>query len=140
MVYEEKIYPKILVLGDGLLGSEIIKQTGWDYLSHKKDDIDVLDKYDTFIEKLLDIKPDIIINCIGYTDTYNNEKQLHWDLNYLFVVNLSNFCNTNDIKLVISQQIIYMQIVRGITLKKTFLFIKKLGMVILNYYQMHMFN
>jgi hypothetical protein len=28
---------KVLVLGDGLLGNEIIKQTNWDYLSRKKD-------------------------------------------------------------------------------------------------------
>ena len=27
---------KILVLGDGLLGSELVKQTGWDYVSRKK--------------------------------------------------------------------------------------------------------
>ena len=25
----------VLVLGDGLLGSEIVKQTGWDYISRK---------------------------------------------------------------------------------------------------------
>ena len=29
----------ILVLGDGLLGSEIINQTKWDYMSRKKDGI-----------------------------------------------------------------------------------------------------
>ena len=34
---------KVLILGDGLLGSEIKKQTGWDYVSRKKDGIDVLD-------------------------------------------------------------------------------------------------
>ena len=34
---------EVLVLGDGLLGSEIIKQTGWDYLSHSKDGIDVVE-------------------------------------------------------------------------------------------------
>ena len=26
---------KVLVLGDGLLGSEIVKQTNWDYISRK---------------------------------------------------------------------------------------------------------
>ena len=30
---------KILVLGDGLLGSEMVKQSGWDYVSRKKDNI-----------------------------------------------------------------------------------------------------
>ena len=34
---------KVLILGDGLLGSEIGKQTEWDYISRKKDGIDVLD-------------------------------------------------------------------------------------------------
>ena len=28
---------KALILGDGLLGSELHKQTGWDYISRKKD-------------------------------------------------------------------------------------------------------
>ena len=32
---------KIVVLGDGLLGSEIVKQTGWDYISRKKDGFDI---------------------------------------------------------------------------------------------------
>ena len=27
---------KVLVLGDGLLGSELVKQTGWEYVSRKK--------------------------------------------------------------------------------------------------------
>ena len=31
---------RVLIIGDGLLGSEIIKQTGWDYISRKKDQID----------------------------------------------------------------------------------------------------
>jgi hypothetical protein len=29
----------VLIIGDGLLGSEIIKQTGSDYISRKKDRI-----------------------------------------------------------------------------------------------------
>ena len=28
---------RVVVLGDGLLGSEIVKQTGWDIISRKKD-------------------------------------------------------------------------------------------------------
>lgn len=31
---EKNIKP--LVLGDGLLGTELVKQTGWDYISRKK--------------------------------------------------------------------------------------------------------
>jgi len=34
---------KVLVLGNGKLGQEIINQTGWDYLSRNKDNINVLD-------------------------------------------------------------------------------------------------
>ena len=37
--------PKVLVLGDGLLGSEIIKQTGWEYLSLDKDGWDVVSDF-----------------------------------------------------------------------------------------------
>ena len=32
---------KILILGNGLLGSEIQKQTGWDLISRKKDGFDI---------------------------------------------------------------------------------------------------
>ena len=32
---------KIVVLGDGLLGKEIINQTGWDYYSRKKDNLNI---------------------------------------------------------------------------------------------------
>ena len=31
----------ILILGDGLLGSEIIKQSNWEYISRSKDNFDV---------------------------------------------------------------------------------------------------
>jgi dTDP-4-dehydrorhamnose reductase len=31
---------KVLVLGDGKLGSEIINQTNWNYISRKKDGFD----------------------------------------------------------------------------------------------------
>ena len=34
---------KVLVLGDGLLGSEIVRQTNWDCISRKKDGFDIND-------------------------------------------------------------------------------------------------
>ena len=34
---------KTLILGDGLLGSEIYNQTNWDFISRKKDNIDISD-------------------------------------------------------------------------------------------------
>lgn len=97
---------KVLVLGDGLLGSEIVKQTGWDYLSNKKDGIDAND-----IRSIATlIPPDVttIINCIGNTDTYSDEREDHWNINYKFVVTLYNYCREKNIKLVhISTDYIY---------------------------------
>ena len=83
---------KILILGDGLLGSELVKQTGWDYTS-RKTGFDINNISFTF-------KPEIIINCIAHIDTYSNNKDKHWEINYKFVSNLVDYCNLNDIKLV----------------------------------------
>ena len=41
MKTEEVMEKKILILGDGLLAKELIKQTGWDYISRKKDGFDI---------------------------------------------------------------------------------------------------
>jgi dTDP-4-dehydrorhamnose reductase len=99
---------KVLVLGDGLLGSEIIKQTGWEYLSQSKDEIDVVDDFYGLIEKIDDMNPDVLVNCIGYTNTYDPEREKHWEINYKFVVFLVQFCDSRDIKLVhISTDYIY---------------------------------
>jgi dTDP-4-dehydrorhamnose reductase len=104
-------YPNVLVLGDGLLGSHIISQTGWDYLCESKDDIDVVSDFDDLMVKIDDIEPDIIVNCIGYTNTYGDsigDKKRHWDVNYGFVVNLVDFCDSRDYDLVhISTDYIY---------------------------------
>ena len=59
---------KVLVLGDGLLGSEIVKQTNWDYISRKKDGFDIT-KNDFNFDGY-----DVIINCIAFTNTYSNDK------------------------------------------------------------------
>jgi dTDP-4-dehydrorhamnose reductase len=99
---------KILILGDGHLGWEMIKQTGWEYLSKNKDEIDVVDDLMGLIEKIDDINPDVIVNCIGYTNTYDPEREKHWKINYEFVVNLVDYCGTRNIKLVhISTDYIY---------------------------------
>jgi dTDP-4-dehydrorhamnose reductase len=106
--YANQGYPNVLVLGDGLLGSHIISQTGWDYLSMDKDGIDVLDDFGLIAALIDDIEPDIIVNCIGWTDTYSNEKLMHWNVNYVFVVNLVDFCDSRDYDLVhISTDYIY---------------------------------
>ena len=32
---------KVLILGDGLLGSELVKKTGWDCVSRKNNEFDI---------------------------------------------------------------------------------------------------
>jgi nucleoside-diphosphate-sugar epimerase len=95
----------VLVLGDGLLGSEIVKQTGWNYISRKKDGFDICSSdYQWFNLHTYDI----IINCIAFTDTYSGNKEEHWDINYKSVIHLSNFCETFNVKLVhISSDYVY---------------------------------
>jgi dTDP-4-dehydrorhamnose reductase len=92
---------KVLVLGDGLLGSEIIKQTNWDFISRKTGfDINNLD--------VIDNSYNVILNCIAHTDTYSKEKEKHWEVNCVFVKNLIEFCNQKNIKLVhISTDYVY---------------------------------
>jgi len=90
---------KVLILGDGLLGSEIIKQTDWEYISTQREGIDVT-KEDTLMYRIDDFDPDVVVNCIGYTNTYDKEREKHWKVNYEFVVNLVDFCDSRDIKLV----------------------------------------
>ena len=94
-----------LVLGDGLLGSEIRKQTNWDYLSRKKDNID-FNNPGTFFGKLRDY--DVVINCIANTNTYSKDKDPHWETNYKSVSRLCDFLYGEKIKLVhISTDYVY---------------------------------
>ena len=66
---------KVLILGDGLLGSELQSQSGFDIISRSVDGFDICDT-DTYY-KLTNIDHgvvqympyDIIINTIGHTDT-----------------------------------------------------------------------
>lgn len=104
----------ILVLGDGLLGSELVAQTGWDYISRKKDGFDITNPstfnllLDTFEGMAQKSKYNTIINCIANTDTYSQDRQTHWDINYKGVANLVDFCNQWGIKLVhISTEFVY---------------------------------
>lgn len=98
---------KVLVLGDGLLGSEIVKQTGWDYISRKNDRFDIRAIESSYHSFGLN-RYNVIINCIAFTDTYSTNKELHWDVNYKGVITLSDYCKSNDIKLVhISTDYIY---------------------------------
>lgn len=104
---------KVLVLGDGLLGWEIIQQTNWNFLSRKKDNIDVT-KFKNWSNLLFGY--DVVVNCIAHTDTYSKEKEIHWEVNYRFVEKLTKFCNKKEIKLVhISTDYIYTNSVENAT-------------------------
>ena len=93
---------KVLVLGDGLLGSEIIKQTDWDFISRKKDGFDITSSKFNFIGY------DVVVNCIANTNTYSNDRDLNWNTNYKSVANLVDYCNEHNIKLVhISTDYVY---------------------------------
>jgi dTDP-4-dehydrorhamnose reductase len=96
---------KVLVLGDGRLGQEIINQTGWDFLSRKKDNIDV-NTFDDWVWKLQGY--DVILNCIANTNTYSDDHKLMADTNFKFVLDLVSECNKRSIKLIhISTDYVY---------------------------------
>jgi len=106
---------KVLVLGDGKLGSEIVKQTGWKYISRKKDGFDITNPHD-YVEHFLKVfdgvaakrKYDVIVNCIANTDTYSEDKQTMFETNFEAVADLSDFCKSCGIKLVhISTDYVY---------------------------------
>ena len=92
---------KVLVLGDGLLGSEIVRQTGWDFTSRKTGfNINDLNS--------INGNPEIILNCIANTNTYSLDKEEHWRVNCIFLKNLIEYCNVKKIKLVhISTDYVY---------------------------------
>lgn len=87
----------IVVLGDGLLGSEIVNQTSWHYISRKKDGFDIINIAHF---NLIPENTTTLINCIANTDSYSLDKETHWDVNYKGVHNLIQFCNEHKIKFV----------------------------------------
>jgi len=111
---------RVLIIGDGLLGTELHKQTGWDLISRKKDNIDI-NNPGSYIEYLLDfiddsyhgrlgyaVNYDTIINCTAYTDSYSSDPSNHLAVNYNAVGKLVDVCNKYVIKLVhISTEFVY---------------------------------
>jgi len=96
---------KVLVLGDGLLGSELVKQTGWDCASRKLTGLDITKYFD--LERLI-LKYDTVVNCIANTDSYLNDKKSHFEVNYDFVETLCSITFPERIKLVhISTEFVY---------------------------------
>lgn len=101
------MYPRICILGDGLLGRYMHEYTGWDYISRAKDGFDITrpDNWDQyFIGSAHGVafynKYDVLLNCIAYTDTYSPQRKHHWDVNFKGVVDLADYCNDKNIKLV----------------------------------------
>ena len=94
-----------LILGDGLLGSELVKQTDWDFISRKKDSFDFtnIDSYKNYLSEY-----DVIINCIADCNTYGENKNNHWNVNYKGVVDLVDYLLSRNKKLVhISTDYVY---------------------------------
>jgi dTDP-4-dehydrorhamnose reductase len=96
---------KVLIIGYGLLGKELVRQTGWDYISRKKDGIDFsnLQSYYQYLREY-----DTIINCVANTDAYSDDKESHKVTNFLAVKELSDFLNKSNKKLIhISTDFVY---------------------------------
>ena len=89
---------KNIILGYGLLGKELVNQTGWDHLSRSNDSNFDFRSSKTYSKKIS--KYDTVINCIANTDTYSNDRDSHWSVNYSAVADLVKICNTNNQKLV----------------------------------------
>lgn len=86
-----------VILGDGLLGTAVIGQTGWHYVSRSKDGID-LTKGNW--KQHIPIGTTEIVNLIANTDTYGNDFDKIFSVNYRAVRDLVHFCNDMNIKLV----------------------------------------
>ncbi len=96
---------KILILGDGLLGTELANQTNWDLISRTTHGLDFNDLTSWF--QYL-VKYDIIINCIAHTDSYSSDPIPHYNINYKSVSRLSDWCSEYGKKLVhISTEFVY---------------------------------
>jgi dTDP-4-dehydrorhamnose reductase len=97
---------KVLILGDGKLGSEIKNQTGWDLVSRKLNTFDIDSNKSEWTQIFSDY--DVILNCIANTNTYSDDKSEMVKINYEFVVNLTDFCLKHNKKLVhISTDFVY---------------------------------
>ena len=99
---------KVLILGNGLLGTELKNQSDWDIVSREVDGFDITDT-DTYylmteiFHGVAQAMPyDVIINCIANTDTYSNDKEAHWNVNYKGTADLVDFCNVFNIFLYLS--------------------------------------
>lgn len=104
---------KVTILGNGLLGQELHKQTSWELISRETHGLDITeigDNTKTAFDRMskIALESDVIINCMGNTDTYSENRQEHWDVNYKGAADLVHWCNVHNTKLVqISTDYVY---------------------------------
>lgn len=93
-----------VILGNGTLGTELKKQTGWDAITRADNGFDVLDPF-SYGKHLSGY--DCVINCTGFT-TDHSDRQSNLDVNFKAVVELANYCARHNKKYVhISTDIVY---------------------------------
>lgn len=115
---------KIAILGNGILGSELHRVTGWDVIS-RKDGLDITNPKTVFelltsaqwkgtpeisaeAISVYDVKYKTVVNCVANTDTYSDDKDSHLNTNTKAVYNLALMCNALGIKLVhVSTDFVY---------------------------------
>lgn len=94
-----------LILGNGLLGAELVRQTGWDCVPHKSDiGFDVLCPWrlHSYLKG-----HECLVNCTGYTK-YHGNRPANMAINFQGAINLVNYCNTTGKRYVhISTDIVY---------------------------------
>lgn len=93
-----------VILGNGTLGTELKKQTGWDAITRADNGFDVLDPF-SYGKHLSGY--DCVINCTGFI-TDHSDRQSNLDVNFKAVVELANYCARHNKKYVhISTDIVY---------------------------------
>src|SRR3989338_10211532 len=94
---------KILILGEkGMLGNYLTREfKNYELYACGKDDINITDKKEVS-EKIVEIKPDFVINAAAYTDVDGAEsnQKLAFEVNAEGVKNLAICCKKNDSVLV----------------------------------------
>jgi dTDP-4-dehydrorhamnose reductase len=93
-----------LILGNGLLGTELQRLTGWKCVPHEFEGFDLFEPWN-FGFYLSDGDP--IINCTGHTKEHK-DRFCNMELNFRAVIDLVEYCNTHRKKYVhISTDIVY---------------------------------
>lgn len=93
-----------VILGNGLLGTELKKQTGWKSVTRADNGFDVLDSflYGRYLNGY-----ECIVNCTGFTKGHS-DKRANLDLNFRAVIELADYCAKHNKKYVhISTDIVY---------------------------------